>query len=568
MTLSIAQVRGNRYNTYYPYVIEISDLLLFEAWTLADNCGAVFEGNQRSLKNFKYADCVLMDCDNDEIDAPELWLTPAKLSERLRGVMFGIVHSKSDMKDKDKGQKGISTARPRFHVYFPLSETVRNPERIRELKEILLRVVPEFDSGAKDAARFFYGVENPRCEMYDGEKCIDEYLREIGNVEEVTRHVQVVPTSKQPPARKERPAKRKRKTYRDKLKCEVEHETYSELKASERLQKLMPYRPDCMISLKGTPSPKTIRLWRSSAILHCEYVQMNPRAYYSFMVLDIDYEMSGADFWKCLGLAAPYFVVMNPDNNRGHVIYALRHPVYTRDFGNYGALKYLHSLVKAYTEIAHADKSYSGHLAKNPWSRAWRVVQTSKNVYDMRGLVTDSVRVAMEQKPTKKARESVAGLGRNCYIFEHVRIWAYRAIREYWGKAENLGAWYTAVKAECERLNAGFTPCLPACEIRSLARSIAMWTWKHLTPAGFANAQRASVTQRWSKESRKGEGIILLNAGFSVAEICEILNVRHSAVYNWRSELPYMARESVSEIQPWLDMGISRATWYRLQSRK
>ena len=56
---------------------------------------------------------------------------------------------------------------------MPLTETITDPERISSLKECLLAIVPEFDKGAKDAARFIYGVPNPEGEVFEGDTCID-----------------------------------------------------------------------------------------------------------------------------------------------------------------------------------------------------------------------------------------------------------------------------------------------------------------------------------------------------------------------------------------------------------
>ena len=95
-------------------------------------------------------------------------MTPEKLHERLEGVAFYAVYSKSHMKDKEG-----KSSRPRFHVYMPLTETITDPERISSLKECLLAIVPEFDKGAKDAARFIYGVPNPEGEVFEGDTCID-----------------------------------------------------------------------------------------------------------------------------------------------------------------------------------------------------------------------------------------------------------------------------------------------------------------------------------------------------------------------------------------------------------
>ena len=48
-------------------------------------------------------------------------------------------------------------------------------------------------------------------------------------------------------------------------------------------------------------------------------------------------------------------------------------------------------------------------------------------IYDMEFL-SDAVDKELSRKLTKKPVEYIAGLERNCWIFEHVRVWAYRAI--------------------------------------------------------------------------------------------------------------------------------------------
>ena len=82
------------------------------------------------------------------------------------------------MKDKE-----AKSARPRFHVYLPLNKIYSEADLIRLMKEKILRVIPEFDSGAKDTARFFYGVANPQCEAHEGSICIDEFLDALPDAE-------------------------------------------------------------------------------------------------------------------------------------------------------------------------------------------------------------------------------------------------------------------------------------------------------------------------------------------------------------------------------------------------
>lgn len=104
-----------------------------------------------------------MDVDNSHTDNPDEWLTPEALSDRLEDVAFYFIYSKSHMKDKQEsvtlkdGSKveKITTARPRFHVYFALSETFYQ---------------------AKDAARFFFGVEQRQGACVGGSLCVDEFI--------------------------------------------------------------------------------------------------------------------------------------------------------------------------------------------------------------------------------------------------------------------------------------------------------------------------------------------------------------------------------------------------------
>ena len=347
------------------------------------------------------------------------------------------------------------------------------------------------------------------------------------------------------------------------IKYDRDYEDYSILSNPAQLKKLLPYYPDCTSTLRGTQHPYTLHLPRKKALLH-SYIQLNPEALYTFLVLDIDREFNACDLWEYDGLPVPYFVAYNRENGHAHVIYVLRKPVCKTSLGHVSVLKYLDAIVRAYTVLAGADGSYAGHLAKNPWSEAWRVIQTGQAVYDLSGLVTGRVIDLLEEKPTRRPREEIAGLGRNCYIFEKVRTWAYRAVREYRQEGEE---WYSAVSVQCEILNGAFSPCLAQSEVNQIARSIAKWVWRHITPEGFALHQRGLIKRRWDKESRKAEGIAMFKAGFSVDEVSDLLNVSCATVYRWRGEIPEMRHAKVSEARPWLDLGISRATWYRQQRK-
>ena len=183
--LSVAVgIRQKPKNSTYEQEIIITSLDEFKQAVQWDNVGAILKEHHRSNENFIATDVIMMDCDNSESDNPHDWLTPEKLSQRLPDVLFYIVYSRNHMKDKyDKDGNISKSARPRWHVYFILSKTYTDAKVIRLMKEKFLRVFPDFDSGAKDSARLFYGVENPICELHEGNLCIDDFLNTVPDIE-------------------------------------------------------------------------------------------------------------------------------------------------------------------------------------------------------------------------------------------------------------------------------------------------------------------------------------------------------------------------------------------------
>lgn len=169
------QVFQNKNNADYPEIKEITSFDVLKEVASHDHVGATYKNNHRSKDDFIYADCVLMDIDNSESDNSLAWITPEEMHDFFKNVECAVIYSRNHMKEKDG-----KAPRPKFHVYFPLRDRITNHEDLRNIKERLIKKYSPFDTNAKDAARFFYGVENPDGLFFKGEKCIDEtYLPEI-----------------------------------------------------------------------------------------------------------------------------------------------------------------------------------------------------------------------------------------------------------------------------------------------------------------------------------------------------------------------------------------------------
>ncbi|MBQ9895869.1 MAG: replication initiation protein [Synergistaceae bacterium] len=334
-------------------------------------------------------------------------------------------------------------------------------------------------------------------------------------------------------------------------------ECYDEIANVNELLKALPYRPYCSDRLERGLMIRPLK----DALPH-KYIELNPPHLVKFITFDIDYEC-----WPYVSddvfLPRPLFFVGNRENGHAHLIYALRTPVLKTSMAYIKPLKYLQAITEAYCERLRADPMYSGLISKNPWSDHWRVVQTCDMIYDMEFLA-DAVHRELSRKPTKKPVEYIAGLGRNCWIFEHVRVWAYRAIRKFWGN-NHLGAgWYDAVEYKCLEENAKFSSPLDMREIRDIAKSISRWTERHLSLEGFSERQRNVINMRWEKESKKTEGLKLLRDGASVKDVMIKLNVSRRTAFDWQKDIATGdGRKTLTELKPWELMGISKATWHR-----
>lgn len=171
----------NRYNVSYPEVIEIKAFADLKDAVRFDHVGAIYKDNRRSVANFLSADCIVMDVDNNGTEDKNAWIAPVTLQKIFPDVEYYVIYSRHDDKEKiiegkdGKGEKRYSP-RPRFHIYFPLSEAVNDAEQLTRLKEALLEICPAFDKSAADAARFIFGVEEPKGLPFYGSTYVDNFI--------------------------------------------------------------------------------------------------------------------------------------------------------------------------------------------------------------------------------------------------------------------------------------------------------------------------------------------------------------------------------------------------------
>ncbi len=312
----------------------------------------------------------------------------------------------------------------------------------------------------------------------------------------------------------------------------------------------LPHKPYCTDELATGIKPRC----KSHAVKK-RYIQHNPPPLLAYLIFDVD-RPDSAYAWDDVGLPPPTWVAVNPINGHCHMAYGLIAPVCRTEAGKAEPLRFAAAIEVAMTLALDADNGYAGLITKNPIHAHWHTFYpaTESSNYGHYELAELAEYVELPKKLPKKAE--AIGVGRNVSVFDSLRKWSYREVRDFW-KPDGYKSWHLAVIAKAEKIN-NFPEPLPTSEIRAIAKSVAKWTWQHLTPGGFhefvekthtteiqANRGRRSGVVRAAKANEKAaKAHEMKGQGMSPAEIANALQCGVSSVYRWFS------REPISDNSP------------------
>lgn len=174
LTLFSADCIGSLPNSIYPHKCVITDEDSMKTAVAFDHVAAEYTNNHRSNTDFLSSNNIPMDCDNDHSDDPSDWVTPLEVAMAFPGVEFVVVYSRNNMLPKSG-----KSARPRFHVYFPIKPITDSTE-YTALKKRIAAEFPYFDKNALNSARLLFEVPNPQVEIYNGDMSIVDFLDDAG----------------------------------------------------------------------------------------------------------------------------------------------------------------------------------------------------------------------------------------------------------------------------------------------------------------------------------------------------------------------------------------------------
>jgi hypothetical protein len=272
------------------------------------------------------------------------------------------------------------------------------------------------------------------------------------------------------------------------------------------------------------------------------YIQPNLPGLACWLVFDVDRPYA-VFAWEDANLPPPNLMVMNEANGHAHLLYALAVPVRTSPSGRSHPLRYAAAIEAAYVAHLGADPGYSQLITKNPLrGDCWRVSSFRLALYSL-GELADWIDL---RQPVPEPTEATQGLGRNCALFDQLRLWAYRHILDYRTMGSYAG-WSTDVLAKAESLNCFRVP-LPFSEVKATAKSVSRYCWQRFTPEALRDLiTRTHMPELQAVRGRKGgiasgqaraQGIEhrraiafeLRNEGKSLREIAKVMGVSVYAV--------------------------------------
>lgn len=276
---------------------------------------------------------------------------------------------------------------------------------------------------------------------------------------------------------------------------------------SEIFLNRLPRRPYC-----SNDPHQGLLIRPAKTAVHHRHIQPNAPLEVAWLVFDIDYAWA-AFAWERANLPPPTITVVNPENGHAHLYYGLQTPVGLSNAARDAPIRYAASVQAGFLARLGADSGYAGLIAKNPLHGSWQALWV-EHLYELGELA--------EYVPLLKPipREGTIGLGRNCTLFDELRTWSYRWVREYKRNGASHAQWGDAVLGHAERMNKFNVP-LAFSEVRAIAKSVAKWTWMHFDDSKF------------------------------------------SAIQSARGKLGGRPKTTTLDGEPWTARGISRSTYYR-----
>lgn len=244
-----------------------------------------------------------------------------------------------------------------------------------------------------------------------------------------------------------------------------------------------------------------------------------------------DYDNDGKKQDHTLYDLEPNFIIYNPINFNHQAYWLISQPVFCQESQKQAKpYKLLRAIESAFDAKYECDPRFARYISRNPLFRSvetdWRHDRAHKlaelaEVVDLnqKRIITSGTRVFESGKPA-----------RNCTTFDELRFWAYK--QDTTDISYEL--WVQRCLTKALQTNSTFADTMDLNEVTSIAKSVAQYTYnKEQSSFGKTFEQYVSDTHTSEIQAKRG---------------------RRSAQKRWKDH---------EKQTPWVDLGISRATYYR-----
>lgn len=290
----------------------------------------------------------------------------------------------------------------------------------------------------------------------------------------------------------------------------------------------LPKRPYCSNDLSSGLSIRPLH-----QALQRRYIQLNRPDWISWLIFDVD-RPAAAFAWDDSNLPPPTWTTTSRSGN-AHLVYGLAHPVYSGDARFRKPFAFVEAIRSAVGAKLGSDPNFSGLITQNPLHPSWLTTAPAGDRLYSLGDFLEWVDLSSPRQAKPKLDQ---GGSRNCLLFDGLRRAAYEHAlsSRLAGLTEDAWGAFVLCLAEAQNLS---VPPLPASEIRSIAKSVSRWVWRHYTGrlSGEAFARRQSHRGQQNGKAKRDQGLALLAAGGSPEQVMTQLSVSRASVYRWRAIL-------------------------------
>jgi hypothetical protein len=297
-----------------------------------------------------------------------------------------------------------------------------------------------------------------------------------------------------------------------------------------------PRKPYCSDDLEAG-----LRIRSLKQALTKSYIQANPPHLRVWSIFDVD-RPGAALSWEDQNLPMPSWVTINKKNAHAHLVWGLSAPVLVESVeARQAPIRYLLAVESAFRAKLQADVGYSGLITKNPSHPLWRTLRGPHDFYDL-AYLSEFVDLP-KFLPKQGAKLEEIGLGRNCILFDFLRLWAYKAVRAHRDQ-RNFVLWQAQVYDRALNRNADFRNPLDPKEAWHIAKSVTKWVWKMdpVAEAAFLKRQvwkgtkggiASGVSRLKASEDKRSSAILMRASGMTQTAIAAELKVTDRTVRNW-----------------------------------